>query len=41
MVLDLLDLTLLGLAPTVVGAAIAVRNWMTFAKPDAEETARI
>ena len=33
MVLDPLELNLLGLAPTAAGSAIVVRNWMKFARP--------
>jgi TRAP-type uncharacterized transport system fused permease subunit len=40
MVLDPLELNLLGLAPTVLGAGIVARNWMTFAKPDARGAVR-
>jgi len=35
MVLDPLEINLVGLAPTVAGAAIAARNWMKFAKTEA------
>jgi len=41
MVLDPLEPSLLGLAPTVAGAAIAVRHWMKFAKADAEGAVRV
>jgi len=41
MVLDPLELNLLGLAPTVAGAAIAVRHWMKFARSNAGGAVRV
>jgi TRAP-type uncharacterized transport system fused permease subunit len=41
MVLDPLEINLLGFAPTVAGAAIVVRHWMKFAKTGTGGAARV
>jgi TRAP transporter 4TM/12TM fusion protein len=41
MVLDPLELNLLGLAPTAAGAAIVARHWMKFARPNVGGAVRV